>query len=91
MVEILSDLAREVEVLAVFSLRPGSLLFVSDPVCPPVVVVVTGVPTGLPGPVYGLPAQAGPGSHQVAVTEVTSSVSFTGGIFSYKLLSTRWS
>ena len=80
MVEILSDLAREVEVLAVFSLSPGSLLFVSDPVCPPVVVVVTGVPTtGVLGPVYGLPAQAGPGSHQVAVTEVTSSVSFTGG------------
>ena len=80
MLEILSDLARDMKVLTMFSLSPGSLLLVSDPVSPPVVVVVTGVATGISSPVYRLLAQAGPGSHQVPVTEVTSCISCRGGI-----------
>ena len=84
MLEILSDLARELKVLTVFRLCPGSLLLVSDPVGSPVVVVVTGVATGLLGPVYWLLAQAGPGSHQIAVTQVTTSVAFTGGEYLVK-------
>ena len=87
MLEILSHLAREVKVLAMFSLRPGSLLLVSDPVGSPVVVVVAGVATGVLGPVYWLLAQAGPGSHQVTVTQVTSSVACTGGNY---LVTTWW-
>ena len=78
MLEILSYLAGEVKVLTMLRLSPGSLLLVSDPVRPPVVVVVAGVAAALLLPVAGLLlAQAGPGSHQVAVTEVTSGLSCT--------------
>ena len=79
MLEILSYLAGEVKILTMLGLSPGSLLLVSDPVRSPVVVVVAGVAAGLLLPVaWLLLAQAGPGSHQVAVTKVTSGVSCTG-------------